>query len=650
MKFKQYIKFVTLCYCLLALCANQGFAQIGYDGSPLFEAQTRWLADNVAKETKSEFDLRTKGFVAYADSKPIEVGDIQSFYAYDLVRNTKIKIKAKLRKIGKHCYAYVEVGRNVSAANIDKIVSNFDNKVYPYDRAMFGTEWSPGIDGDKRITLLMMDIRDNYNPSRGNRGFTAGYFYAGDEYSRRKSPGSNEREMLYLDIYPGKAGDINFLSTMAHEFQHMIHWNHDPKEYTWVNESLSQLAPYLCGYGHPNQVYSFIKNSDNNMCAWSNETMIANYGQVYLWAYYLSTHVGTTDKAHKEFIRTMVDQKSHGMSGLTAAIKKQKIKNTAPKLFRSFCVANYLNDSSTDRGIYGYDKGLAKLAIKPTIKVSSTLEGRGTVKCWSSVAANIPVTQLKGHNVRVAFSGAKQTAGRYSNKFDVAAIFYNSKKSVKPTVEWLRIRKYKASQILKEKIGKRDRMMLVIVNQGPATMKVEEAFAKNAPPAKFGFKVSATNGDARVYSANTLAKKSATNKKTRKSKSKTIRKKKKRASRAMARSVLVELASMPDLSKDVNNSLEATEQSDKLAAEVTMEFNWQAAVEKEDEIISWIKEEVVDDDFSIFEEFVDFYKKADSDTKEKFHSMKNRVVDVLKFEALQGNAKAQTILNESGLE
>ena len=37
-------------------------------------------------------------------------------------------------------------------------------------------------------------------------------------------------------------------TVLAHEFQHMVHWNNDRNEETWVNEGMSELAQEVAGY------------------------------------------------------------------------------------------------------------------------------------------------------------------------------------------------------------------------------------------------------------------------------------------------------------------------------------------------------------------------------------------------------------------
>ena len=39
-----------------------------------------------------------------------------------------------------------------------------------------------------------------------------------------------------------KVGSNQYLSVLAHELQHAVHWNGDRTEDTWVNEGLSEVA------------------------------------------------------------------------------------------------------------------------------------------------------------------------------------------------------------------------------------------------------------------------------------------------------------------------------------------------------------------------------------------------------------------------
>lgn len=602
------------------------------DVTGMFAEETRWLADNVAKETRDEFLFRTSGGIsAYADSKTPELGDVEVFNTFNVATNKRERVRAQLKKIGKHCYVYLQEGKNVAANVITRIASEFDTKIYSNTRSMFGSEWSPGIDGDPRITLFLLDIQDGYNPRQGRRGFTAGYFYAGDCYNRKKKPESNEREMLYLDIYPSVPGSKEFMSVVAHEFQHMIHWNNDPKEFTWVNESLSQLSQFLCGYGHPPQLSAFIRNPHNNLAAWADDDMIANYGQVYLWAYYISIRIASTDDRRRAFVRRMVAQTSQGFSGLNAAIKKQGIKNNVRNLFRSFCLANYLNDDRIERGAYGYDRALAKFALRPELRLENPpFEVKGRVKCWAARAVQVNMTSLRGKEVAVMFAGQKAQASNYSNSFDVALVTYSSDRKSLPVVEWLNVTDFKASQKVKIS-SSHDRMLMLIVNRGPEVMKVEQAFARGAAPAAFSFAIrpaGSTRTAPRVASTRTAGTSRS------------------RPNRARSRSMIEEIASSPGLEESADSMLSSRGTEEETSAEVEFDFGFQKIADNEDLIIDTIREEIAEGSYEVLDEFIAVYKSSSDLEKSRLHTLRSRVRDILKFEELQGNEKAAACLSQ----
>ncbi|PKL39480.1 MAG: hypothetical protein CVV41_20805 [Candidatus Riflebacteria bacterium HGW-Riflebacteria-1] len=628
---RSFIRAASL-VIMLSFCAIPAFSEI-IDATGLFAEEVRWLADNVAKETRDEFLFRTSGINAYADSKPPEVGDVEVFNTLNIRSKTNVKIRAQLKKIGKHCYVYLQEGKKVDAKAIARIVSEFDGRIYPRTRSMFGSEWNPGIDGDPRITLLLLDIQDNYNPQQGRRGYTAGYFYAGDCYNRKKKAESNEREMLYLDIYPSVPGSTEFMSVVAHEFQHMIHWNNDPKEFTWVNESLSQLSQFLCGYGHPPQVQAFIRNPHNNLAAWSDDDMIANYGHVYLWAYYISTRIASTDERRRAFVRRMVAQTSQGFSGLNAAIEKQGIKNDVRNLFRSFCLANYLNDDRVERGAYGYDNPLAKLALRPDLRLDKPpFEVKGRVKCWSARAIQINSASFRGREVSVLFAGQKVTAGNYSNSFDVALVTYSSDRKHLPVINWLDINsEYKS--VHRSKVSSvHDRMMMLVVNRGPAVMKVEQAFARGSAPAAFTFAIrlpsSSTTAAPRVASAGSSRRTTA------------------RPDRARSRSMIEEIARSPGLEESAGSVLSSRGTAEEPLAAVEFDFGFQKIADAEDTIIDAIREDIAEDDYKLVEEFVKAYTSASDLEKSRLHTLRSRVLDILKFEQLQGSARAEAFISQ----
>ncbi|MFZ2955321.1 MAG: hypothetical protein WA705_00295 [Candidatus Ozemobacteraceae bacterium] len=400
------------------------------DATHMFDPEVKALAMKVPLETQQGFAKRHRA--PAPTLKVYKVGDIEKFWTKNIKENTTVQIESVCKAIGKSCYVFLEKGQNVSDEAIAKIQQTFDDKVYSTDTTMFGSEWKPGVDGDERITLLLLDIQDGWTED-SKSGYVAGYFFAGDEFLQSQIPAnipvkSNEREMMYLDIHPADPSNPNYLAVVAHEFQHMIHFIHDPKEMTWVNEACSQIATYLCGYGHQNQIMSWMQAPNNSLTAWAKEYMLANYGEVYLWNYYLLNRYLPTDQSRAAFFRKLVDDKSKGSSGYEKLLKG--LKTNFRTAFIEFMVANYVNSPKLEKGQYAYDASLARFRLPP-VMMMKTLPG----------ACNDKICLFGAQAVKVDLSAAKSTvrlsfAGQDAD-FVVGAVLADSRDQLPPTITWI---------------------------------------------------------------------------------------------------------------------------------------------------------------------------------------------------------------------
>ena len=171
--------------------------------------------------------------------------DATDFWAADMVSEEYYQVSASLHSEGKYCKIYVEDDSryNVNDTTINIVMDEFDNKIYPKITSKFGKE--SDVDGNGKIVLLILDIRDGFN---GTGGYVAGYFDSANTLSKSLfNPYSNECDMIYLDCYPADPMTIDFQMTVAHEFQHLINFTQKGLsdgiyQDTWINEGLSSAA------------------------------------------------------------------------------------------------------------------------------------------------------------------------------------------------------------------------------------------------------------------------------------------------------------------------------------------------------------------------------------------------------------------------
>lgn len=251
---------------------------------------------------------------------------------------------------------------NLARLKLKEIADEFDGIIYPRMREYFGNE--PDVDGDGKIFLLLDDIRDGYGSYRG-------YFWAGNQYPRSQMPNSNEKELLYIDIFPSLVFfPKQAFGTLAHEFVHMIHFNEGTtiqngqlvEEERWLEEGFTQYGQYLYNKIHTSNVDEFIKNPDTILVEprqeiWLGPNPYANYGASYLFMFYLMEKYGKNNPTG--FMKNLVRDKTIGVQSINNALKGYN--TTMVDVFCDWVLANFINKtrkldgSLLNDGKWGYD-------------------------------------------------------------------------------------------------------------------------------------------------------------------------------------------------------------------------------------------------------------------------------------------------------
>ena len=262
---------------------------------------------------------------------------------YDV--DDRSQLMASLRVIGEHIYFYVEddywnslntVNRNILRNVLRELADEFDNVIYPKERAAFGSEWNPGIDNDKRITVLVSRLVSK----------AGGYFNVYDEYPKSSIPSSNQREMFYLNV--SSVLSVDSKAYIAHEFQHLISFYQKTilyglTEEVWLNEARSEYAPTLCGYNNvyaksylADRVDGFLDSPSDSLTEWKNE--LADYGAVSLFLHYLVGQYGTG------ILTKMTLNDKVGIASIEQALTDSGYQESFADIFAGWQIANYLND------------------------------------------------------------------------------------------------------------------------------------------------------------------------------------------------------------------------------------------------------------------------------------------------------------------
>lgn len=251
------------------------------------------------------------------------VGSTKQWWAPDATTGTRYLTASTCRAVGARCYIFVEDAlwnTSLGQAAVDSVRTAFDLRtpanpsqgVYDMDVAAFGNP--PDVDGDPRVIILILDIRDGYS---GSGGFVAGYFSGMNELAVTES---NLAEFYYLDGEPldltAAWGLQEGIATTAHEFQHMIHFNYDLGEIVFINEMCSLVAEVNCGF----PIYdptAYVGETNHYLLDWRPITdahVNRDYSRAARFGTYLRDQLGIG------VFKPIVANTLHGIGGLDAGL------------------------------------------------------------------------------------------------------------------------------------------------------------------------------------------------------------------------------------------------------------------------------------------------------------------------------------------
>jgi hypothetical protein len=283
----------------------------------------------------------------------------------------------------------------VTALKNKFLLAGLDNDIYDWVTDIFGVPWGNAALGSsnliaptspQEIHILLYDIDGDGAPVGGN-AYTVGFFYARDNYEHTSNGSaldkSNELVMFYMDaeLFADDEYDDGWLltdywpqavvSTLAHEFQHMIHFYQKQVIFdtgstqTWLNEMCSMIAEDLVARnmqvdGPRGVLYSdgsagtagneygrlpyFNYYNDIPVSQWSASDPLASYSINYaLGAYLARTYDGAA------FFRDVVQCNKTGTDAIVYALGQHGESGlTFGDILQRWGAAVLLSDNETD--------------------------------------------------------------------------------------------------------------------------------------------------------------------------------------------------------------------------------------------------------------------------------------------------------------
>jgi len=350
----------------------------------------------------------------------LAIGFQRTFFAIDFERKQQYTVNATLRASGPHCYIFVEDSEwqeNVTALTVQTIQRAFETAtpadpqrgIYDILTEDFGVP--PDIDRNQKVILLLLDIRDI-----DIHHATAGYFLPIDQQRgmlHHPTLGplhSNEADILYINSEKQPTNSDVIHSVIAHEFQHLIHWKHSPKEETWIDEGCADYAAFRCGYNLYQHLNAFQKTPNISLTDWSQMSqtnLLAHYGASFLFMLYLHDHYGGI-----ETIAALVKNPLDGFLGITRTLQARGMSHTFSDIFADWKVTNYL---TTWKVLGTVERPFRYHTLVPTIQpifTHDTYPALGKNKKLANFAAHAiecKVTTADQAGLNLSFSAQRNT-------------------------------------------------------------------------------------------------------------------------------------------------------------------------------------------------------------------------------------------------
>ena len=321
-------------------CRGVALLVLGFTLSPEVAARERICGAEYLRLHADEFRLPSfKIHHSKQQEDEVKVGSQREFH----VRGRFSLLPATCRFVGENSYVFVEDAQwDGNGGPVLQLDADFLGDLFevasPADptRGLFELETDtfgapPDVDHDPRIYILVLELDDP-----GLLGFFDRDIAADPDPALR-------RDLIFLNSTVVTSNQYAAGGTLAHEFQHLIHWGHDGDEEIWLDEGLSGYAELLAGYPEidSTNVPEFLRQPGIGLTAWESQSY--NYGSTYLYVTFLAERFGIG------LIGGLVSEPRNGIDGVDATLApfQQDFRAT----WAGWTAANYAGSDVR----YGYD-------------------------------------------------------------------------------------------------------------------------------------------------------------------------------------------------------------------------------------------------------------------------------------------------------
>jgi immune inhibitor A len=357
-----------------------------------------------------------------APAQTWEVGDETMFWADNLETDEKFQLKATLRYITDATYIWVQSDQIVDQTALERSADVFALQTYPIVHEAFGTEWLPGVDGDPRLYILH---------ATGLGSGVAAYFASDSSHPTAAVPSSNGHEMFFvnLDAMGDSIGTPYYDGVLAHEFQHMVHWNNDRNEDSWLDEGMAELASLLTGFDRQGFASYYLRQPATQLTTWPEiESTIPHYGASFMFATYFHERFGD------EGTRQLVQSPANGFQSVDETLAALNVIDpltgqpiSGLDVFADWTAANLINNPDVADGRFGYTLLIPTLGTMTPSETIKTYPAAGTVSVPQYSAHYIELGNTGPGQITLTFDGSDTVQLIPTDAYDGARMWYSNR-------------------------------------------------------------------------------------------------------------------------------------------------------------------------------------------------------------------------------
>lgn len=249
-----------------------------------------------------------------------------------LVNDTQVSIR--LYHASEHVLYWADPALRLTQNDMIPVAERLENDYYEPLVELLGVEPIPGIDGEPRFHIVHL---------ANSTTDELGYFDSSDQFPREIFRNSNEHDAIYLNMAELNLGGRSYYGTLVHEIEHLLHWQSDPNETTWLDEGLAELTEVYFDLDTFSAI-DYLEQPEIQLNSWSNEpeAIYAHYAGSGLLLVYFWEQLG--DAAVRELFLHPAD----GLASMRAVLARYRPDSSLEEFMADFYAAAFIQDQRLD--------------------------------------------------------------------------------------------------------------------------------------------------------------------------------------------------------------------------------------------------------------------------------------------------------------